>query len=90
MKTTIEKLFTSPDGKGFKSSPFVLLMLGVGFMVLALHGAYTGELIVGRYTQRVVSYAATPRFFVLSEFLIFALGAFSAGRGWRRFRRHDD
>jgi len=89
MKTTLRKLFSSPDGKGFRHSPIVLLLLGVGFMYLALNGAYAGEFTFGRYTQRTVTYAAMPRFFVFSVLMVFTLGAGMAWRGWRRYRRHD-
>jgi hypothetical protein len=89
MKTTLAKLFTSPDGKGFRYSPIVLLLLGAGFMWLALNGAYTGEFTFGRYTQRTVTYAAMPRFFVFSVLMVFTLGAGMAWWGWRRYRRHD-
>ena len=89
MKSTTEKLFTSPDGRGFRYSPFVLLLLGAGFMYLALNASYTGELLFGRYTPRLVTYAEMPRFFVFSVIMVFTLGAGMAWWGWRRFRRHD-
>lgn len=90
MKTPLEKLLTSPDDKGFMGSPFIFFAIGGAFMVYALLGLFSGEIDVGRYSSRVVRYAASPRLFLFAVLTFFGLGAGLVWWGRRRLRLHED
>ena len=88
MKSTLEKLLTSPTDTGFLDSPGFFFGLGTGLVVFAIYGALTGQFSAGR--SLVIAYAAKPGFFVFMLVAILVLGAIALLRGYRRWRAHDN
>jgi hypothetical protein len=91
MKTLLQKLFTSPNNKGFWDSPFIYLAGGVALMLYALTGLFSGEIDVGRYgSSTVVRYATAPGWFLFTVAALFGLGAAMAWWGRRLLRMNGD
>lgn len=90
-KPLLEKLFSSPNGRGIMDTPFVFMLLGAALSLYTVISLFKGEMNVGRYgSENIIYYSKSPGFFILVIVIFIALGAGLFLWGKRIMRQHEE
>lgn len=73
-KGLLEKLFTSPEGKGLIDAPFIYMFIGIGMSLYAVIGLFRGRMDLGRFTRNVIHYSDNPGIYLFCVTTLFVLG----------------